>query len=52
MTGMIRWMVFIAALALSACGNLDLDPSTHHEFPKETGQITNPPSGLLNGTSR
>jgi hypothetical protein len=52
MTGMIRLIAGIAALALSACGNLNLDPSTHHEFPKETGQITNPPSGLLNGTSK
>jgi hypothetical protein len=52
MTVLIRLLAGIAALALSACGNLNFDPSTHHEFPKETGQITNPPSGLLNGTSR
>ena len=52
MTVLIRLLAGIAALALSACSSLDLDPGTHHEFPKETGQITHPPSGLLDGTSR
>jgi hypothetical protein len=52
MTVLIRLAAGIAALALSACSNLDLDPSPHHEFPKETGPMTSPPLGLLDGTSR
>jgi hypothetical protein len=53
MTAASRLMLALAALALSACTGLNLEPPiSHHEFPKETGPIITPPQGLIDGTSQ
>ncbi len=48
----LRLLAAMAVLALPACSDVNLDPTTHREFPKESGPITRPPPGLLDGSSQ
>jgi hypothetical protein len=53
MTATSRLILAFAVLVLAGCTGLNLEPPiSHHEFPKETGPITNPPQGLLDGTAQ
>jgi hypothetical protein len=44
--------MLLALATLAACSGIDLDPTSHHVFARETGPIVNPPPGLLRGTSQ
>ena len=42
----------LAVTALSGCGGIDLDPTSHKQVEKAPSVLTNPPAELRDGTAR
>jgi len=42
-----RWFwLAVAAVVLAACNGINLDPTTHHEFPRTENSLAVPPHDL------
>jgi hypothetical protein len=46
MRGAAWWMVGLMTFGLAACSGINLDPTTHREFPREENSLVVPPADL------